>query len=41
VIPDPHEAIRRSREELPRATMLCVAGSVYLAGIARRVLVGA
>ena len=41
VIEEPYEAVRRSREELQGTTMLCVVGSVYLAGIARRVLVGA
>ncbi|MEE8508511.1 MAG: folylpolyglutamate synthase/dihydrofolate synthase family protein [Myxococcota bacterium] len=38
VIPDPHLAVRAARARLGEADLLCVAGSVYLAGIARRVL---
>ena len=41
VVPQPEEALRRARRELAGDSLLCVAGSVYLAGIARRVLVGA
>ncbi len=38
VVPNPHLAIRAARESLGEADALCVTGSVYLAGIARRVL---
>jgi dihydrofolate synthase / folylpolyglutamate synthase len=38
VVPNPHLAVRAAREGLARGEALCVAGSVYLAGIARRVL---
>jgi dihydrofolate synthase/folylpolyglutamate synthase len=38
VKPDPELAVREAREELGPEDLLCVAGSVYLAGIARRVL---
>jgi dihydrofolate synthase/folylpolyglutamate synthase len=37
-IEDPVEAVRRARAALPPAGRLCATGSVYLAGIARRVL---
>ena len=37
VLPDPHLALRTAREELGAEDLLCVAGSIYLAGIARRV----
>ena len=40
VVPQPEEAIRHARRELAGDSLMCVAGSVYLAGIARRVLVG-
>jgi dihydrofolate synthase/folylpolyglutamate synthase len=36
VVPDPHLAIRSAREELGPEDLLCVSGSIYLAGIARR-----
>jgi dihydrofolate synthase/folylpolyglutamate synthase len=38
VVPDPHRAVREAREGLGPEDLLCAAGSVYLAGIARRVL---
>jgi dihydrofolate synthase/folylpolyglutamate synthase len=38
VIPNPHLALRSAREGLGRDDLLCVAGSIYLAGIARHVL---
>jgi dihydrofolate synthase/folylpolyglutamate synthase len=38
VVPNPHLAIRAAREGLGCEDLLCVAGSVYLAGIARHVL---
>jgi dihydrofolate synthase/folylpolyglutamate synthase len=38
VEPDPELAVRAAREALGPEDLLCVAGSVYLAGIARRVL---
>jgi dihydrofolate synthase/folylpolyglutamate synthase len=38
VVPNPHLAIRAAREGLGAEDLLCVAGSVYLAGIARKVL---
>jgi len=38
VVPDPHLAVRATREGLAADDLLCVSGSVYLAGIARRVL---
>jgi dihydrofolate synthase/folylpolyglutamate synthase len=38
VVPNPHLAIRAAREELSAEDLLCVSGSIYLAGIARRVL---
>jgi dihydrofolate synthase/folylpolyglutamate synthase len=41
VVPNPHLALRAAREALGRDAALCVAGSVYLAGIARGVLRGA
>jgi dihydrofolate synthase/folylpolyglutamate synthase len=40
VIDDPEEAVRGARAGLGSGALLCVAGSIYLAGIARRVLVG-
>lgn len=39
VVPDPAIAVRAAREGLGPGDLLCVAGSVYLAGIARRVLI--
>ena len=36
VVPDPHLALRSAREELGAEDLLCVSGSIYLAGIARR-----
>lgn len=38
VVADPEEAARRAREALPTGSHLCAAGSIYLAGIVRRVL---
>jgi dihydrofolate synthase/folylpolyglutamate synthase len=38
VVPNPHLALRAAAERLEPGDLLCVAGSVYLAGIARRVL---
>jgi dihydrofolate synthase / folylpolyglutamate synthase len=38
VIPNPHLALRAAREALAPDALLCATGSVYLAGIARRVL---
>ena len=38
IVPDPRLAVRSAREALSADDCLCVAGSVYLAGIARRVL---
>jgi dihydrofolate synthase/folylpolyglutamate synthase len=38
VVPNPHLALRAAREALGHGDVLCVAGSVYLAGIARSVL---
>jgi dihydrofolate synthase/folylpolyglutamate synthase len=37
-VPNPFLAVRAAREGLGAGDLLCVAGSVYLAGIARRVL---
>ncbi|HKA15616.1 MAG TPA: Mur ligase family protein [Myxococcota bacterium] len=38
VVPNPHLAVRAAREALAPDAVLCATGSVYLAGIARRVL---
>jgi dihydrofolate synthase/folylpolyglutamate synthase len=38
VVPNPHLAVRAAREALGPGETLCVTGSVYLAGIARKVL---
>jgi len=38
VVPNPHLALRAAREALEPDAVLCATGSVYLAGIARRVL---
>ncbi len=38
VIEDPEEAVRKTATDLGVGDLLCVTGSVYLAGIARRVL---
>jgi len=38
VVGDPEEASRRARAALPDGSHLCAAGSIYLAGIVRRVL---
>ncbi|HEY5657418.1 MAG TPA: Mur ligase family protein, partial [Myxococcota bacterium] len=38
VVPNPHLALRAAREALGPDDVLCVSGSVYLAGIARSVL---
>ena len=38
VVKDPEEAARRARAALPPESRLCAAGSIYLAGIVRRVL---
>jgi dihydrofolate synthase/folylpolyglutamate synthase len=35
---DPHRAVRAARAQLSPADLLCCTGSVYLAGVARRVL---
>jgi dihydrofolate synthase/folylpolyglutamate synthase len=40
VVPNPHLAVRAAREGLASDDLLCATGSVYLAGIARRVLGG-
>ena len=40
VVPNPHLALRAAREALAPDGVLCATGSVYLAGIARRVLGG-
>jgi len=37
-VPNPHLALRAAREALAPDAVLCATGSVYLAGIARRVL---
>ena len=37
VVPDPQLALRAAREELGAEDLLCASGSIYLAGIARRV----
>jgi dihydrofolate synthase/folylpolyglutamate synthase len=37
VVPNPHLALRAAREGLGREDLLCAAGSVYLAGLARSV----
>jgi dihydrofolate synthase/folylpolyglutamate synthase len=38
VVPNPHLALRAAREALGSGDVLCVTGSIYLAGIARNVL---
>jgi dihydrofolate synthase/folylpolyglutamate synthase len=38
VVADPEEAARRARAMLPAGSRLCATGSIYLAGIVRRVL---
>lgn len=38
IVPNPHLAVRAARDAVSRGETLCVTGSVYLAGIARRVL---
>ena len=38
VVPNPHLALRAARESLAPGDLLCATGSIYLAGIARRVL---
>ncbi len=38
VVPNPHLALRAAREALAPDGVLCATGSIYLAGIARRVL---
>jgi dihydrofolate synthase / folylpolyglutamate synthase len=38
VVPNPHLALRAARERLTPDAVLCATGSVYLAGIARRLL---
>lgn len=40
VVEDPREAVRAAGDHLGEADLLCCAGSVYLAGVARSVLVG-
>ena len=37
LVPNPQLALRAAREELGAEDLLCVSGSIYLAGIARRV----
>jgi dihydrofolate synthase/folylpolyglutamate synthase len=39
VVDDPSEAVRSARAVVPAGGLLCVVGSVYLAGVARAVLV--
>ena len=41
VVPNPHLALRAAREKLGPEDLLCVTGSIYLAGIARRIFSGA
>jgi folylpolyglutamate synthase/dihydropteroate synthase len=38
VVDDPEQAAQRAREGLPPGVRLCATGSIYLAGVARRVL---
>ena len=38
VVPNPHLALRAARQRIGSEDLLCVTGSVYLAGIARRIL---
>jgi dihydrofolate synthase/folylpolyglutamate synthase len=38
VVPNPHLAVRAAREAVASGEALCVTGSVYLAGVARKVL---
>ena len=38
LIGDPEKAILEAREALPTGVRLCATGSIYLAGVARRVL---
>lgn len=38
IVPNPHLAVRAAREPLGSDDLLCVAGSIYLAGIARTIL---
>jgi dihydrofolate synthase/folylpolyglutamate synthase len=38
VVPNPHLAVRAARDDLADDDLLCATGSVYLAGIARRML---
>jgi dihydrofolate synthase/folylpolyglutamate synthase len=40
IVPDPQLAVRAARAGLAAEDLLCVTGSVYLAGIARRLLCG-
>jgi dihydrofolate synthase/folylpolyglutamate synthase len=40
VVPNPHLALRAARERLGPEDLLCVTGSIYLAGIARSILSG-
>ena len=39
-VESPEEALRRARDELTDDGILCATGSIYLAGIARRILGG-
>jgi dihydrofolate synthase/folylpolyglutamate synthase len=39
IVPNPHLAVRAAAERLRPGDLLCATGSIYLAGIARRVLV--
>ncbi len=36
-VSDPHQAVRQAREALAPEDLLCVAGSIYLAGVARSI----
>lgn len=40
IVSDPVEAVREGRRDLPPEGLLCVTGSIYLAGIARAELIG-
>jgi hypothetical protein len=39
-IPDPRKAVLETREALAPDDLLCVAGSMYMAGVARETLMG-
>jgi dihydrofolate synthase/folylpolyglutamate synthase len=40
VVPDPRTALVQTRETLAPDDLLCVAGSMYMAGVARETLLG-